>query len=335
MISYSKIKIQAAFFFLLFLFLVKPSLANSLKGTQLDQINSWGYQLQNIIPSEIRKQKSDLIVIEPIQYSGQPRYLSSEEVLFMKNQNDPERRKILLAYISIGEAENYRFYWDEKWKKDPPSWLGTENPNWEGNFKVRFWNQTWKKIILKEIDNILKAGFDGVYLDIVDAFEYWADEDKYIQETLKKGDPKNNLSQAAELMVQWIHEIAQHSRVTSKWAQTDFLVFPQNGEDLIQFIPRKKLLSFWNSINGIGIEDLFHPGSLPENNPYNLRKKRLSFLHNFKEKGKIVLVIDYLTSKTLITPFCDQARRMGLIPFVSKRELHYFPEQKFQSKCDP
>ncbi|MCD6345902.1 MAG: hypothetical protein J7L96_00635 [Bacteroidales bacterium] len=35
----------------------------------------------------------------------------------------------------------------------------------------------WKKILLEQedsyLDKIMAAGFDGVYLDIIDAFEYW------------------------------------------------------------------------------------------------------------------------------------------------------------------
>ena len=52
-----------------------------------------------------------------------------------------------------------------------------ENPNWPGNYKVRYWEQSWKDIIYGNdnsyLKKILDAGFDGVYLDIIDAFEYY------------------------------------------------------------------------------------------------------------------------------------------------------------------
>jgi cysteinyl-tRNA synthetase len=79
--------------------------------------------------------------------------------------------------MSIGEAEDYRFYWDESWNTDEPEWLEAENPDWEGNYKVRYWNSYWKSIIYGSqdayLDKILAKGFDGVYLDIIDAFEYF------------------------------------------------------------------------------------------------------------------------------------------------------------------
>jgi len=85
--------------------------------------------------------------------------------------------RLVICYFSIGEAEDYRFYWQSAWKNNPPEWLGKENPNWTGNYKVRYWYDDWKKILLGQedsyLDKIMAAGFDGVYLDIIDAFEYW------------------------------------------------------------------------------------------------------------------------------------------------------------------
>ncbi|MEE8372615.1 MAG: endo alpha-1,4 polygalactosaminidase [Dehalococcoidia bacterium] len=84
-----------------------------------------------------------------------------------------------IAYMSIGEAEDYRYYWQEEWGSSSPSWLAEENPDWTGNYKVRYWDPVWQRIIYREDDSylrkILDAGFDGVYLDIIDAFEYFED----------------------------------------------------------------------------------------------------------------------------------------------------------------
>jgi cysteinyl-tRNA synthetase len=87
------------------------------------------------------------------------------------------RTRLVLAYMSIGEAEDYRYYWDASWATSPPSWLAEENPEWEGNYKVRYWEKGWRNIIYGNdnsyLQKIINAGFDGVYLDIIDAFEYF------------------------------------------------------------------------------------------------------------------------------------------------------------------
>ena len=85
--------------------------------------------------------------------------------------------RLVIAYMSIGEAENYRFYWNPAWASSPPAWLERENPDWPGNYKVKYWDPAWQAIIYGNnasyLKKILDAGFDGVYLDIIDAFEYF------------------------------------------------------------------------------------------------------------------------------------------------------------------
>lgn len=86
-------------------------------------------------------------------------------------------KRLLISYMSIGEAENYRFYWKSFWDEGFPYWLVQENPEWEGNYKVKYWNEEWKQIIYGTPDSyaqkILDAGFDGVYLDIIDGFWFF------------------------------------------------------------------------------------------------------------------------------------------------------------------
>lgn len=86
-------------------------------------------------------------------------------------------KRMVVAYMSIGEAEDYRYYWLPEWNAHKPSWMNAENPDWAGNFKVQYWNPEWQSIIFGNDDSyvhkIIDAGFDGVYLDIIDAFEYY------------------------------------------------------------------------------------------------------------------------------------------------------------------
>ncbi len=85
--------------------------------------------------------------------------------------------RLVISYMSIGEAEDYRFYWQTEWSSSHPDWIEAENPDWEGNFKVKYWETEWQNIIFGStnsyLDKILNSGFDGVYLDIIDAFEYF------------------------------------------------------------------------------------------------------------------------------------------------------------------
>jgi cysteinyl-tRNA synthetase len=102
--------------------------------------------------------------------------LTPSEVMSLKTKSNGGTR-LVFSYMSIGEAENYRYYWQTAWNSNKPSWLEKENPLWKGNYKVRYWNSEWKQIIYGNanayLDKIMFAQFDGVYLDIIDAYEYF------------------------------------------------------------------------------------------------------------------------------------------------------------------
>ncbi len=96
--------------------------------------------------------------------------LTPAEIASLKIKENGGAR-LVIAYMSIGEAEDYRYYWQPQWLDNPPSWLLDENHNWSGNYKVRYWDLDWQTIIYGYLDKILSAGFNGVYLDLIDAYE--------------------------------------------------------------------------------------------------------------------------------------------------------------------
>jgi cysteinyl-tRNA synthetase len=105
--------------------------------------------------------------------------LTPDQVARLQSKPGGERR-FVISYMSIGEAEDYRFYWESGWRPGDPEWVEEENAAWGGNYKVRYWDDEWKALIMGSdsayLDRILAAGFDGVYLDIIDAYEYFEDE---------------------------------------------------------------------------------------------------------------------------------------------------------------
>ena len=102
--------------------------------------------------------------------------LTQQDISMLKTKQSGGER-LVIAYMSIGEAEDYRFYWQKSWKVGNPDFIEKENRRWKGNYKVKYWKDEWQAIILGSeeayLDKILAVGFDGVYLDIIDAFEYF------------------------------------------------------------------------------------------------------------------------------------------------------------------
>lgn len=112
----------------------------------------------------------DLLIIDAY-YGDTP--LTAQEVAALQ-QKPLGGRRLVAAYMSVGEAEDYRPYWQEAWQDDPPDWLWERNESWEGNFRVRYWQKDWQDMLMGRpdsyLDMLLAAGFDGVFLDVVDVF---------------------------------------------------------------------------------------------------------------------------------------------------------------------
>ena len=97
-----------------------------------------------------------------------------------------------------------------------------------------------QRIVYDYLDKILAAGYDGVYLDIVDAYEYWG-----------PGEPSGLDRPTAEWeMVRFVKSIAEYARVTRK--HQGFEVFVQNAESLSVHS------DYVRTVSGIGKEDLFY-----------------------------------------------------------------------------
>ena len=114
-------------------------------------------------------------IIMDLFFSDGSEFTNSEIEQLKSKANGSSR--LVICYMSIGEAEDYRYYWETDWLNNPPSWLDGENPDWEGNYKVKYWDPQWQSIIYGNansyLQKIINAGFNGVYLDIIDAFEYY------------------------------------------------------------------------------------------------------------------------------------------------------------------
>src|SRR3982074_2343304 len=198
---------------------------------------SWGYQLQKLDPNTLAAPPYDMLVIDYSRDGKAALAWAPEQVDRIRIKPDGGRR-IALAYLSIGEAETYRYYWKWYWGwffgVFAPRWLGSENPEWPGNYGVRYWQEGWQKIIFGGedgyLERIVKAGFDGVYLDRVD---------EYVDMAMEKRN-------ARALMIAFVKALATRARAL----KPGFLIVPQNAEALLTDA------SYRAVIDGLGKEDL-------------------------------------------------------------------------------
>jgi cysteinyl-tRNA synthetase len=137
-------------------------------------INPMNYTSKADFINAVTSTNYDLLIMD--LFFNETTEFTAGEITQLKNKANGGKR-LVISYMSIGEAEDYRYYWQSGWDTGNPAWLDEENPDWEGNYLVRFWEPEWQEIIFGNDESytkkILNAGFDGVYLDIREAYEYF------------------------------------------------------------------------------------------------------------------------------------------------------------------
>ena len=87
------------------------------------------YQLQGLNIAQVAASSYSLVVTD---YSRDGTAAGEWTKAEIEQLRDGGKRTVL-AYLSIGEAEDYRYYWQSSWRKQRPAWLGPANPDWPGN----------------------------------------------------------------------------------------------------------------------------------------------------------------------------------------------------------
>lgn len=242
--------------------------ANLFKKPSLrDKVKSWSYWLQDVDTDVISKNTDDLMVIDSHNDSGE--LYKPADLLYMKKQS-----KLMVAYISLGEAESYRSYWNKSWNRKRPVWLGPENKEWKGNYSIKqFWHPDWWTITTEILDGVIESGFDGIYIDKIDVYSDLGGTDE-----LK------------EKMIQYIIKVSEYC----KSKKSDFIIIAQNAEELAENS------DYLNAVDGIGKESLFYSGVLGEKQNLNDADDinySADCLNLFKNADKLVLCVEYVDPK--------------------------------------
>jgi cysteinyl-tRNA synthetase len=280
--------------------LVAVHLPFRIGAQQLSEIKSWAFQLQNVDPIEIKVSPYDLVVID-YGFDGRNATAFPREVVEMMRTRPDGRKRLVLAYLSIGEAENHRYYWQDSWLTQRPEWLEPENPDWPGNYLVQYWHPEWRALLLGNpnayLDRIIDAGFDGVYLDGVDKFDRW----------------RRRRPSAAPDMVALVEAIASYAKAQRK----DFLIVPQNGDDLLSNP------TFVRSIDGFAREDLLY--SEKDDDVRNTQRSIAESIRRLRPlvtAGKTVLVVEYTTNQELAAAMLREIKELGFVGYIADRELN-------------
>src|SRR5262249_942030 len=86
-------------------------------------VHNWVYWLDRPGLDQIAGSEFDLAVIDYSIDGSADGELTAAQVDGLRAGQCPRR---VLAYLSVGQAEDYRFYWQPDWRPGAPDWLGAE-----------------------------------------------------------------------------------------------------------------------------------------------------------------------------------------------------------------
>jgi cysteinyl-tRNA synthetase len=286
--------------------------ARALRLQRLGRVRSWGYQLSELDLARAERSPYDLIVVDATTGLPGNKGLTAEQVRRLKVKPDGGRR-LVISYLSIGEAEDYRPYFDKEYlEEDAPDWLMKENPRWKGNRIIRFCEKGWQETILGDTEGrspynsidaaplrrLVELGFDGVYLDRVDV---------YAEVTKQCPD-------AASQAVAFVSRLGAQVR---RW-NPGFLVILQNAEELLR---RREML---DTIDGIAKEDLvYRPDDSGRRNSAEDMRDILDNLRIAKAAGRTVLVVDYAKGLEAAQEARRRIEAEGFVAYVGPRNLDH------------
>jgi cysteinyl-tRNA synthetase, unknown class len=259
---------------------------------------TWHYQLTNYDLEKLNKVEADVFVID-YAVGGGKIPMTPEQVARLKKKPDGSRR-IVISYMSIGEAEEYRYYWQEGWKAQKPAWLGPENCAWPKAHAIRYWRDEWKDLSFRKPDSYIKriidAGFDGVYLDRVDMYDWF----------------KKEKSDSRAQMITYMEELSAQSK---RW-KPGFFVVPQNAEELLSDRRYRQV------IDALGKEELLHSGSeTGKRNPASEIHSNYTQISHLLWAYKPVFAVEYVLTKEAIAKSESELRSLGIVPTVQTRGL--------------
>lgn len=207
-------------------------------------------------------------------------------------------RTLLIGYVSLGEAAEYRSYWPQVAGKP---WLLSKNPNWDSYF-VDVRAEEWHRLLTEQvIPEILEQGFDGLFLDTIDTAEY-----------LEKYHSTGRYPGAQAAMVRLIRQIRQEF--------PEIFIIGNRGFSLLNKTAR------W--LDGIVAESVFTTIDF-EQDTVRLRTpdeyaRDIALLKRAKKELRLeVLTLDYVPPEEPheIQAVIARSKELGFQPYISTKEL--------------
>jgi cysteinyl-tRNA synthetase len=274
-----------------------PPVSPSPSSAPAVAAESWVYQLQGYPDGRLDElvQTTQGVAVIDLARDAHTDFFRPDEITALRGAG-----KTVLAYFEIGSIEEFRPEYPLL-RAEHPDLILNRWPDWPDEHFVAYWEPRWWELVVQpRIDQALRAGFDGVYLDTPLAYEE-------LDLSLAPGRTREDL---AIEMVDLIVRISQYAK-----AQNPALkIVPQNSPELRHYT------GYTEAIDGIGMEELFVRATddpcVEEYCAENLANARA-----LRDAGKFVLAVDYAERDELVSSTCARYRAERFTGYIGVREL--------------
>ncbi|MCR9248699.1 MAG: endo alpha-1,4 polygalactosaminidase [bacterium] len=299
-------------------------------------IENWTIQLQGLDPvsskAALARRTVDMVVIDPMRSQrGEATFPMQDLVRAV--QRSPGKslpHKRVIAYLNLGQAEDYRSYWRAEWRAptagrsgQPDFLLAPDPEGWAGNFPVAFWRPEWRCCLYGHadapLDQILADGFDGIYCDWVLG---------YLDADVQAAAVRDGVDAARE-MIRLLADLRAYARERYPL----FVLVAQNAISLAEQHP-----DLFAAVDGLAQEDLSFrglasatwddpsAGDIPAPPTGAWSTARLGQrLADVRTRGVPVFTLDYSLRADNANRARATARSFGLVPCVSRTPLDRLP----------
>lgn len=135
-----------------------------------------GFGRQDEFALKIHDTNYDVIAVN-IMHGRKPLTRRAVETLKYKKIGS---KRLVLAYVDIGSAAAYDFFWQPGWREGSPLWINGPHKDNTDKYYVQYWAPEWQSIIYGDPNSytygLIAQGFDGVILKGLDAYKYHSGE---------------------------------------------------------------------------------------------------------------------------------------------------------------
>lgn len=252
---------------------------------------NWIYQLSGYEDDRLEALVAaphDAAVIDLARDGGDD-YFTAEEIAALKDSG-----KAVYAYFTMGSIETYR----PEYPGIPEDLILNQWGDWPDEYFVAYWDQRWWDLAMRpRLDQAAAAGFDGVYLDVPNAYEE-------IDLALVPGETRESLAQKmADLVIR-----------ADEYAGDDLRILVQNSPEL------RAYPGYLDAIDGIGIEELYFL-AMDEPCAEDWCAENLDHTRAIRDAGKLVLAVDYAAEPANTAEACAQYEDEGFAGAVAGVDL--------------